>query len=77
MLARHGEDAGPDDTKMRHNFRLHINTVRQYLEKTGNFETLYLDHRDILRDPVAAAGQINRFLGGHLDKALMAGSAIM
>jgi hypothetical protein len=72
MLRRRGE-AGDDisDQRMRMNFTTHIRQVRVFLSRAPNFETLFLDHRDIINRPGEAAARMNAFLGGELDEAAM------
>jgi hypothetical protein len=73
MLRRRGEaDDGLGDHRLRMSFTSHLRQVRFFLDRAPNFETLYLEHRDIIRRPVEAAARMNAFLGGELDEAAMA-----
>ena len=73
MLLRRGED--PDavpEPEMARTFADHLREVEAFLEEAGNFDTLRLDHGRVLADPAAAAGAIDGFLGGGLDRGAMA-----
>jgi hypothetical protein len=54
------------------NFTNHLRQVRFFLDRAPNFETLYLEHRDIVDHPAEAASRMNAFLGEKLDEAAMA-----
>jgi hypothetical protein len=72
MLQRQGEgDDGLSDHRLQMNFTSHLRKVRFFLDRAPNFETLYLDHRDIIDRPGEAAARMNAFLGGKLDEAAM------
>ena len=73
MLTRRGEsDDGVSDHRLRMNFTNHLRQVRFFLDRAPNFETLYLEHRDIINAPAEAAARMSTFLGKELDEAAMA-----
>lgn len=73
MLQRQGEaDDGVSDHRLRMNFTNHLRQVRFFLDRAPNFETLYLEHRDIVDHSAEAASRMNAFLEEKLDEAAMA-----
>jgi len=74
MLEHRGVPFDPkDDGKMIRSYEKHLREVQAMLESDERFEALYLNHRDVIHDPLTVSGKINRFLGGHLDETKMAG----
>ncbi len=74
MLEHRGVPVDPEnDGKMTRNFENHLSKVKDALSRDDKFEVLYLNHREIIHQPQAAAAQINEFLGGQLDEKRMAG----
>lgn len=73
MLVRRGEaeNAGSDE-RMAVLYEKHLRKVAAWLEAQPHIDTLYLDHREIIHAPRAAAEAIDAFLGGGLDVAAMA-----
>jgi hypothetical protein len=61
------------DEKLACVFEQQLLEARQWLAEQPNFRVLYLHHRDVLRDPLAAAQTVASFLGGGLDASGMAG----
>lgn len=73
MLQKQGRPAATlADAAMAGIFDKQIASVRQWLAERPNFRVLYVNHSDVLAHPLAAAGQINLFLGGNLLVASMA-----
>jgi hypothetical protein len=74
MLIRRGE---PTDTirddRMAELFRKHVERVKIWIAEQSNIKVLYVDHRQILEDPMEQAQRINHFLGDGLDTEGMAG----
>ena len=62
----------PDD-KLAGVFEQQLLEVRGWLAARPNFRVLYVNYRDVLGDPFAAAQTIALFLGGKLDVSAMAG----
>jgi Sulfotransferase domain len=62
----------PDDN-LSAVFEQQLVEVRQWLAERPNFRVLYVNYRDVLSDPSAAAQTIALFLGGRLDVSAMAG----
>ena len=73
MLERSGV-AGPlvSDEKMRQNYELHLRKVYYRLDRSPNFEVLYLDYPAVVENPKREAARINAFLGGGLKVEAMA-----
>lgn len=61
----------PDD-KLAGVFEQQLVEVRQWLAERRDFGGLYVNYRDVLANPSAAAQNISRFLGGRLDVSAMA-----
>lgn len=75
MLERSGvEDALVPDDKMRRNYELHLKKVYYQLDRSPNFQVLYLDYAAVVENPRQEAARINAFLGGTLDVEAMAGA---
>ena len=72
MLDHRGEGTGADDERMKELYVDHLAKAARQLASRSCFATLDLQHREIIRDPEAAASRINRFLGGVLDEGAMA-----
>jgi len=73
MLIHRGESVNSDDDeKMISRYEKHLQKVQSMLEKEPRFEVLFINHRDILTNPVDASRKINQFLGGHLDEDKLA-----
>ena len=53
-------------------FEQQLVEVRQWLADRPNFRVLYVNYREVLNDPSAAAQAIALFLGGRLDVSAMA-----
>jgi hypothetical protein len=62
----------PDD-KLAAVFEQQLSEVRRWLAERPHFQVLYVNYRDVLSDPSAAAQTLARFLGGTLDASAMAG----
>jgi len=72
MLERRGEEKKIDDDTMAVLFQKHVKQVEDWMEKQSNLRHIYVDYNAMLEDPVPQINQINRFLGGELDKTAMA-----
>jgi Sulfotransferase domain len=73
MLKQQGRTgAALSDSKLAEIFESQLTQVRQWLAERANFQTLYVNHSSLIRNPLTAAEQINAFLGGHLWTAKMA-----
>jgi hypothetical protein len=74
MLARAGEptDVTPQ-TRVADAYESHLRTVHALLARRPCFDTLFMNYRDVIADPRAAADRIRRFVGSPpLDPARMA-----
>ena len=73
MLERNGaRGAVVPDEKMRQNYEFHLKKVYYRLDRTPNFQVLYLDYPAIVEDPLREARRIRAFLGRRLDVEAMA-----
>jgi hypothetical protein len=73
MLIRRGEpaDTVPDE-RMAALFGRHLEQVEAWIAGQPNIEVLYVEHGQVLADPLSQAVRINQFLGGGLDVESMA-----
>jgi hypothetical protein len=72
MLARRGQPNPVADGEAEELYRKHLLHVTMHIDGQQNMELLTVHYREIVRDPVKCAGEINRFLGGGLDAVAMA-----
>lgn len=73
MLVRRDEtDKRGDDEKMIANYKFHLRKVDYIMKDRPVFQTLDVDHRDAINDPLAQARRVAGFLGMKLDTARMA-----
>ena len=73
MLERSGakDELVPDD-KMRRNYEFHLKKVYYRLDRTPNFDVLYVDYAAVVENPLHEAKRIHAFLGGRLNVTAMA-----
>lgn len=75
MLERLGQvGAGISDELLAEKFRAHLQKIDVWLAEQENMQVLYVSYNEILEDPPMHLAEVNRFLGGVLDGAGMAGS---
>ena len=48
-------------------FKKHLAGIQQWLAQQPNFRVLYVQHRELIKNPRPSAERINEFLGGKLD----------
>ncbi len=74
MLVNRGVDFDPaNDEKMISNYEKHLHQVEQMLQGDDRFDVLYLNHREILNDPLVAAKAISAFVQDGLNEEAMGG----
>jgi Sulfotransferase domain len=74
MLIRRGEPTDAvSDERMAEMFRKHLAEVESWLAKQPNLDVIYVNYNQMLDAPDQLSEAINRFLGGKLDIAAMAG----
>jgi hypothetical protein len=74
MLIRRGEPTNKvGDDRLASLFHKHLQQVKSWISAQPNMDVLYVSYHDILSDAAGQAAQINRFLGGTLNVAGMAG----
>ena len=72
MLERSGKEGGGlSDEKLLGVFRAEIDKSNKWLAEQPNFEILYINYNEMLRDPAPELAKINEFLGGGLDTQAM------
>ena len=71
MLVHRGEDNPADDAVIADAYRSHLATVKIMGRNKPNWALLEVRYDAAVRDPKAAAAQVNAFLGGKLDEAAM------
>lgn len=69
-LGKGGANLPPD--KLKGIFLTQLDNVQKWLADQSNFEVLYLQHSDVIREPLQAANSIAEFLESSLDCAAMA-----
>ena len=67
MLDRREEDNQTEDEAMLKMYEQHLEKVQFQLRFREYFDVLYLNYRDVLKDPQREAGRMNDFFGGRLD----------
>jgi hypothetical protein len=71
MIARRGGRAH-SSAAVSGAFTVHLNKLNLWLAEQDNISTLYVDYASTVAAPLAAADQVNKFLGGHLNGPAMA-----
>lgn len=71
MLKHRGEDDKSDDAMMIDAYMNHLASVRILARKRDNFEMIEIRYDTAVKEPAAAAKQVNEFLGGKLDEGKM------
>ncbi len=73
MLIRLGEEANPEeDERMKVIYQSHLNEVKSIIKMRKNMDVLYINHRDIINDPLNCAKRVGKFLKRDLDFESMA-----
>jgi len=72
MLERRGEASHTEDEDLLKMYQAHLEKIEFQLRFRPNFEALYVDYAEAIRDPASAARQIADFVGGDLDVDRMA-----
>jgi hypothetical protein len=73
MLDRMGREGAPvTNVELKRVFHRHLEQIREWLGRNKNFETLFIDHHDLMANPVREIERINAFFGGKLDTQKMA-----
>jgi len=73
MLERRGETSETSDDKMVEIYENHLWRTNYLLRHAAHLESLDLDYKKVLEDPVGEAERLNAFLGGRLDVEKMVG----
>lgn len=74
MLARLGEDGDPRPPEQQAAaFQRHVDSLMAWLGRQPNFSLLRVSYNEMVRDPQPRIDEVNRFFGGGLDTAAMAG----
>jgi len=72
MLDRRDEESHTEDADLLSMYEAHLAKVEFQLRFRSNFETLYVDFSDAIRDPATHVRRIADFVGGDLDVERMA-----
>ena len=72
MLERRGEASHTEDEDLLKMYQAHLEKIDFQLRFRPNFDTLYIDYAEAVRNPAFAARQIADFVGGDLDVERMA-----
>ena len=74
MLDRRGETNETDDERMIELYESDLWKANYLLKNNPRFETLMIDYREVVGDPLSQAKRISEFLGGGHDVERMAGA---
>jgi hypothetical protein len=74
MLVRRDEDSHSEDEGLLTMYESHLEKVTFQLRFRPNFQALYLNYADVVKDPPTAAHRIADFIGDGLDVDRMAGA---
>ena len=72
MLERRGEASHTDDEELSSMYEAHLEKVQFQLRFRQNFDAMYLNYADVVRDPLSQARIMADFVGGGLDAEKMA-----
>ena len=67
MLARKGGIPSAKDEEMKLLFSQHLSEIEAWLSERKNFKTLYINYEDVLKQPLEAAENIQKFMGRELN----------
>ncbi len=74
MLDRLGKPTRLEDARLAVMFQNHIVKFATWVKDRPNLRVLDVDYNALVTNPEPIVAEINRFLGGHLDVAAMAGT---
>ena len=74
MLERREEDSHSEDESLLKMYESHLEKVTFQLRFRSNFQALYLNYADVVKDPSTEARRIADFVGSGLDADRMAGA---
>ncbi|ANM32177.1 hypothetical protein ABI59_09795 [Acidobacteria bacterium Mor1] len=72
LTRRDEEDKRGDDEKMKRNYSVHLKKVNFEMRESMHIDHLYVDYKEVVKDPRAQAEAIASFLDMNLDPAKMA-----
>jgi hypothetical protein len=72
MLRRQRRPVEVDDGRLAGIFASHLRQVEEWLATQPQIQTLWIDHRQAIAEPLAVANRVAGFLGRPLDVAAMA-----
>lgn len=72
MLQRQGKSDGADRAKLRQLFAKHLDGTIDWLGRQPNFEVLYIDYGQVLREPARQAARVAAFLAVEAEPGKMA-----
>jgi hypothetical protein len=70
MLARLGRPAAPRD-EMKRSYQMHVARLADWLRRQPNFQTLFVNYNNVVRQPVDEIQRLGTFLARSLDEAGM------
>lgn len=73
MLRRRQEQSSLSSEQLAESFDKQLQELYSWMDRQPNFETLYLDHQNVLTQPGHAVSEISRFLHLRLDTDAMMG----
>lgn len=74
LLARTGRprDESLSDERIQEIFRGQLRETEEFLAGENAFRVLYVNYHGVIKNPQAAAAEVNEFLGGRLNESAMA-----
>ncbi len=74
MLARRqAQGADLTESELIKAFQGQLAKIRRWLDERPNFQALFVNYNDLMKDPAPAVEAVNRFLGGRLHRDAMLG----
>lgn len=74
MLIRRGKTTNEvSDERMAKLYQEHLEHIKMWLSKQTNFDVIYINYNDILKNPLENAEKLNKFLGNTLSLKEMIG----
>lgn len=72
MLKRAGQEHEINNAQLLiTKFENHLQKVYKWIERQRNIECLYMNYKDIIKDPISNSSTLSDFFGGKLDKDTM------
>jgi hypothetical protein len=63
MMERKGSPDSVSDKEMKNIYMIHLDEIKEWLERQQNIETMYIDYNLVLEDPEPWVAKLQEFLG--------------